>query len=471
MVQQDNGQNTIDQAIQEPMTTKRVRRLAVPVVAEYSLQVLVLAVNTLLVSRAGDTALAAVGISNPIIYIFLAVFAAISVGATVMVAQAHGGGKRTEVNTVARQAITWGLLLAIPLSVVTFALTPFLVGLFGDDAAVQSAAVSYLHVITATSSVMLLSFLCGGVLRGVGDGRTPLASAVVANVVSLFASWVLIEGHLGVPEYGIVGAAWGSVAGRAAGLTFTVAVLLGGRAIISLRGRQGWFPNPAIGLRIMRMGVPAGIEQLFNESGFAVLTGPVAALGAAALAANHIAFTALEVWFLTSLALSVTVTALVGQSVGAGRPADGMIAARIVRRWTVIWNLVGLAVLVVGARPILDVFSNDPDVIDGGVVVMVTVGFTLPLWGISLLTTGALRGSGDTRTPMIRSSIATWATVGLVWIGVQFFDAGMGWIWGSYLLTLPLVIVMNWRTFSRRVESPDTVLDAEQVQQLALAGD
>lgn len=468
---QQSTSSTNDQVMHEPMTHKRVRRLAVPVVAEYSLQVMVLALNTLLVSRAGDTALAAVGISNPIIYIFLAVFAAVSVGATVMVAQAHGGGKRSEVNTVARQAITWGLILAIPLSVVTWAATPFLVSLFGDDTAVQHAAVSYLHVITATSSIMLLSFLCGGVLRGVGDGRTPLASAVVANIFSLVASWILIEGHFGVAAYGIVGAAWGSVIGRAAGLVFMLGILMGGKAIISLRGREGWFPNPAVGLRILRMGVPAGIEQLFNETGFAVLTGLVATLGAAALAANHIAFTALEVWFLTSLALSVTVTALVGQSVGAGRPEDGMIAARIVRRWAVIWNLVGLVILVIGARPILDAFSNDPEVIDGGIIVMVVVGLTLPLWGVSLLTTGALRGSGDTRTPMLRSTVATWVSVGLAWIAVEYFDRGMGWIWGTYLVTLPPVIIANWRTFSRRVTSPETTLDPETVQQLALAGD
>ena len=119
-----------------------------------------------------------------------------------------------------------------------------------------------------------------------------------------------------------------------------------------------------------------------------MLTALVATLGAAALAANHIAFTALEAWFLTSLALSVTATALAGQSFGAGRPDEAMVAARIIRRWALVWNLVGMLVMVVGARPILSVFSNDPNVIDSGVVVMVVVGLTLPLWGLSLVTTG-----------------------------------------------------------------------------------
>ena len=451
----DVEQQDVRPADWEAMTPRRVRRLAIPVVAEYSLQVGVLAVNTLLVSRAGDTALAAVGISNPIIYLFLAVFAAISVGTTVIVAQATGAGNRREANAVARQAITWGLLLAIPLSVVAWSATPFLIGLFGDDPEVHAAGVKYLHVITATSAVMLLSFLCGGVFRGAGDGRTPLYAAILANIASLAASWVLIEGHFGVPAYGIAGAAWGSTIGRATGLVFLFIVLFSGKAVVSLRGRQGWLPQPATGLQIFRLGIPAGLEQMFNESGFAVLTGLVATLGAAALAANHIAFTALEAWFLTSLALSVTATAMVGQSVGANRPGDAMVAFRIIRKWVLVWNAVGLAVMVLGARPILKIFSDDAQVVDGGIGVMVVVGITLPLWGLSLLTTSSLRGSGDTRSPMIRSTISTWTAVGLAFIGVRFFDAGMEWIWGTYMFTLPPMIWRNFRAFRQRVTPPE----------------
>ena len=437
----------------EPMTRRRVLRLAAPVIAEYMLQVLVLAVNTLLVSKAGETALAAVGISNPIIYIFIALFGAISIGATVMVAQAHGAGDHRRANVLSRQAISWGLLVAVPLSITCFLLTPTLIGVFGDDSEVQAAAVSYLEVITATSVIMLTSFLCGGVLRGAGDGRSPLLAAVLANIANLFVSWTLIEGHLGLPAYGITGAAWGSVIGRAVGLTFLLAMMFGGKAVISLRGRTGWLPRWSSGRELFRLGIPAAIEQLFNESGFAALTMLVATLGAAALAANHIAFTALEIWYMPSLALSVTMTALAGQSVGARRPQDAMVAALMLRRWTLAWNFAGMAVMAIFSRPILRMFSDDPAVIHEGMIVMVVVGSTLPFFGLWLLTTGALRGSGDTHTPMIRGVIATWLTVGLAWIGVEFFDAGMGWIWGSYLIALPFAIIGNWLAFRKRAVS------------------
>jgi Na+-driven multidrug efflux pump len=116
--------------------------------------------------------------------------------------------------------------------------------------------------------------------------------------------------------------------------------------------------------------------------------------------------------------------------------------------------------MVLLARPVLNIFSDDPAVIDEGMVVMIVVGATLPFFGMWLLTTGALRGSGDTRSPMVRGVIATWLTVGLAWAGVTFLELGMGGIWGAYIVALPLAIVGNWRAFVRRAEqaerSPET---------------
>ena len=162
-----------------------------------------------------------------------------------------------------------------------------------------------------------------------------------------------------------------------------------------------------------------------------------------------------------SLALSVTATALAGQSVGARRPGDAMAAALILRRWTLGWNLLGAAVMVGLARPILNSFSDDATVIAEGMTVMIVVGLTLPFFGMWLLTTGALRGSGDTRSPMVRGVLATWLTVGLAWLSVTFLDMGMGGIWGAYMVALPIAIIGNWRAFQQRTARSTQVLELD----------
>jgi multidrug resistance protein, MATE family len=456
-----SGRAAADPTTFEPMTHRRIRRLAVPVVAEYTLQVSVVTVNTWLVSAAGDLALAAVGVANPILYILIAMFAAISTGATVLVAHAHGAQRPDRVNEVARQAITWGILLVIPLSAACYWLTPTLVRLFGDDPRVHAEAITYLHVISATVIVLFLSILCGSILRGTSDGRTPLLASILANIGGLVAAWVLIGGNLGVPSYGVAGAAWGSVIGRGVGLAYLLARMITGGTTVSLAGWQGWRPHLPVGRQIFRLGIPAGIEQLSNESGFAVLTMLVAALGASVMAANQIAFTALEIWFLTSLALSITLTALAGQSYGARRPQDALFAARVIRRWTLAWTGFGMVVLAAFPRPVLRLFSDSPDVVEAGVSLMRVIAVLLPCFGMLLVTTGVLRGSGDTRSPMVRSVIATWATVALAFVAVHWFEAGAEWIWGAYLLTIPVASWLNWRAFVRRSSVAMDDLDPE----------
>lgn len=445
----------------EPMTERRVLRLALPIVGEYLLQTSVAAVNTLMVSMAGATALASVAISTPVIFFFLALFSSVSVGATVLVAQSIGAGQADRAAQYARQALSWGLVLAVPLSVIGYLVAPKLVHAFGSDAEVQRLAATYLQIIGATSVVMLVSYLCGSIFRGSGDGRTPLKAALLANLFNLVTCYLLISGRLGFPELGVVGAAWGQVIGRGVGATFMIAILWRGTSTISLRGREGWKPHSSDGKKLFGLGIPAAIEQISNEGGFVVISMVTASLGVAAMSAHQIGFTALELWYMPALALSVTGTALVGQSMGAGRPEEGLIAARIVHRWVVAWMVFGLIVFVLGMNPILSIFTDDPVVMKEGRSAMLAMGLGLPAWGLWLTTTGTLRGTGDTRSPMIRGIIAIWTAVVLSWIGVYAFDLGLGWIWATYIIALPISIIGNWITFRRRIsraQEPTSVL-------------
>ncbi|MEZ4496234.1 MAG: MATE family efflux transporter [Thermomicrobiales bacterium] len=193
------------------MTQRRVLRLALPIIGEYLLQTGVAAVNTLMVSMAGATALAAVAIATPVIFFYLALFGSVSIGATVLVAQAIGAGDSHRAGQYARQALIWGLLMAVPLSLTLVLISPHLVHAFGSDVEVQGLAADYLRIIGATSAVILLSYLCGSILRGAGDGRTPFKAAILANAVNLAACFLLIQGRYGFPELGVAGAAWGRI--------------------------------------------------------------------------------------------------------------------------------------------------------------------------------------------------------------------------------------------------------------------
>lgn len=433
------------------MNQRRVLALALPIIGENLLQTTVGVVDTLLVSRLGDNAIAGVGVGAEITYFTLAILSAVSIGATVLVSQAVGAGDPGRANRFARQAISWGLLVAVPLSLLLFLLTPTIIGLFGTESDVRHLAIEYFEVIGATSAMLLLSYLCGAVLRGAGDAKTPLKAAVLANIVNIFAAYGLIFGHLGLPELGVAGSAWGATLGRGVSALYMLRALWKGHTPVSIHGRAGWMPKRHFGVDLFRLGIPAGIEQMMIQGGTTVLVVIVATIGSEALTAQQINFTVMSLALLPGMSLAIATTALVGQSVGARALDDAEKAATIGRRLSAGWMILAASIVVMLARYIVGIFSDDPDVLDIGTRGLRALAFSLPFWGLWVITAGTLRGSGDTRGPMYRGGLTIWTSVVLAFVGVHFFDLGIGWVWSTFLISAPISWIGNIIAFKRRM--------------------
>ncbi len=438
-------------AAPEPMTQRRVLGLATPIIGENLLQTMVGAVDTFMVARLGAAAVAGVGTGFEFVFFIISILSAIDIGATVLVSQAIGAGDKERANQLARQAIVWGLILAIPMSVVLYFAAPGIIGLFGTEPDVAAAATTYLEIIAATSVTLFLSFVCGAVLRGAGDSRTPLAAAVIANITNIVVAYTLIFGNFGFPALGVAGSAFGAASGRALGAAFMLILMARGHRAISLRGNWGWQPRVRTARQLLTLGVPAALEQVLSSGAFMVLLAVVALIGTPALAAQQIAFTALSTAFLPGIAFSITATALVGQSIGARIPSDARKAWSISLRWAIAWLGIGAVLVFIFSERLMGIFSSDPEVIGAGVSALHALSFALPFWAIWFVSSGSLRGSGDTRTPLLVGASTMWLSVLLAWIGVRFFDAGMGWVWSCFVVTSAPASLLMWWIFRRRV--------------------
>ncbi len=435
----------------EPMTQRRVLTLATPIIGENLLQTLVGAVDTFMVARLGAAAVAGVGIGFELVFFIISILSAIDIGATVLVSQAIGAGQQERANRLARQAIVWGLLFAIPVSIGMFVAAPTVIGLFGAAPDVTEAATTYLQVTAATSIALFLSFVCGAVLRGAGDSRTPLQAAVLANIVNVIVAYVLIFGHLGLPALGVAGSALGAAFGRSLGAAYMLVVMARGRKAISLGGSWGWRPRLAIARQLLTLGVPAAAEQVLSSGAFMVLVGVVALIGTHALAAQQITFTALSLAFLPALGFSIATTALVGQSIGARVPADARKASRIALRWALIWMGIGGVLTFLFSERVMNVFSADRAVIDAGTGALRALSIALPFWALWFVSSGSLRGSGDTRTPLLIGASTMWLSVLLAWIAVRWFGSGLETVWFGFVLTTAPASILMWWAYRRRI--------------------
>ncbi|MFL5758446.1 MAG: MATE family efflux transporter [Thermomicrobiales bacterium] len=441
------------------MTQRRVLALALPIIGENLLQTMVGAVDTLMVSQLGKEAVAGVGTSIEFVFFIISILSAVSIGATVLVSQAFGAGDHKRTHELARQAIVWGVLLAIPVSLLGLLFAGDLISVFGTEPGVARNATTYLEIIAATSIVLLLDFVCGSVFRGVGDSRTPLKAAMVANVINVIAAYLLIFGHLGLPELGVAGSAWGAAIGRGTAAAIMLTLLVRGKRSVSIRGRAGWRPHLEIGRSLLRLGLPAALEQMLMSCGFMTMVAVVALLGTVSLAAQQIGFSALSIAFIPGFGFAIAATALVGQSIGARDVAGAKKATRIAMIGGTLWMGTGALIYFIFARQIMDIFSNDPQVINAGVGALRALSISLPFWAAWSVNGGALRGSGDTRSPMYASVSAVWIAVGLAYLGVRAFDFGLAWCWLTFAITSPLAALWNRTRFMRRLSPEFGLLD------------
>lgn len=437
---------------QRQAMNRRVLGLAWPVVGENLLETLLGVVDTLLVAGLGMAAIAGVGSSLQIMFFILSALSALSVGSSILVAQAVGARDLAQASRLSRQALLWSVLLSVPLALIGFVLAGPIIGVFGMEPDVARIGAEYLQVTMGTVVVLVALVIGGGVLRGAGDSRTPMVVTAIANILNVALAYGLIYGHWGLPAMGAVGSAWATFAARGVALLLLLRALWTGRNGIGIAGAGGWRPDWSVARGVLRLGIPAAVEQILMSTAFLILTILVARLGTATLAAQRIAMSALSFCYLPAIGFGIAATTLVGQSIGARRPRDGAELARLATIWSTGLMTLNMVLLFIFATPVMRLFTSEADVIRIGAAALLVVALMLPMESIGIVMAGALRGTGDTRFPLVAGSAGMWGAVLLAWPALTFLGGGLPMAWAPWLITLPISSFVIWRHFRRRIK-------------------
>ncbi|MBT5874911.1 MAG: MATE family efflux transporter [Candidatus Latescibacteria bacterium] len=428
---------------------RRVFALAWPVIFESFLETSLGIVDTILVSRIGEFAIAGVGAAIQVLFFVIAILSALGVGSAVLVAQSVGAQRLDHAGSLARQSFLWGIVISIPLAIAGFFFSEEIAALFRLEANVAEVASGYIEITMGTAVVMTSRFLLGGVLRGAGDSRTPMLVTFGANIINVVLSYGLIFGYFGLPELGVLGSAWGTLIARILALAVILVVLWHGRNGVSIRGPVLIRPDIDIARQVLRIGVPAALEQLLITSAFSALTVAVAGLGTLTLAAHRITMNALSLSFLPGFGFGMAATSLVGQCIGAKRPDEAAIVARIATRWGMLWmSGVGVTVFLFGPE-IMGIFSDNPEAVSIGSSGLRVVALAQPFWALIFIQSGAIRGTGDTRFPLRVNTIGVWTSCILAAVLIEFFDGGLAAVWASFIVIAPIPAGMLWWRFRR----------------------
>lgn len=406
-------------------------------------------VDTLMVGRLGPEAIGAVGLASAV-FIAVAVFGmGLLLGLDPLVAQAFGAGRIDECHRWLVAGIWLASLATLPMVGVVYLLNlalPYI----GLPLPVVALAQPYLVVVGWSLPPLLFYVAFRRYLQAMNIVRPVTYTLIAANVVNAIANWVLIFGLYGAPRLGVTGAAWATFASR-----FVMAAAL---LLVILRHERHMTPrlrdtpltlDVARVLTLVRLGLPAGGQMLIEVGVFASATALAGWVSATSLAAHQIAIHMASVTFMIPYGLSSAAAVRVGQAIGR-RDADGAIVAG----WTAI--LLGVAFMATAALVFLTVpglliraFSDDSEVIATGVRLLFVAAVFQLFDGLQGVTTGALRGLGDTRTAMLWNLAGHWI-VGLPLGYLLCFRWGYGLVGLWWGLSVGLVIcgtslIVVWR--------------------------
>jgi MATE family multidrug resistance protein len=408
-------------------------------------------VDTLMVGPISPEAIGAVGLGSSI-FMGICIFAmGLLLGLDTLVSQAFGAGSIEECHRWLVHGVVLAIVLSVPVTLVLFWIANGLDG-WGIDPAVRVLAVPYVRVVAWSVLPLLIYAAFRRYLQGMHVVRPVTIALIGANLVNVIVNWILIYGKLGAPAMGVAGAAWATVLSRVAMAAFLLATIMyrergaSSSVFASLRLEPAWFS------RLLRLGFPAASQVTLEVGAFAAATALAGRLAPAALAAHQIAINYAAFTFMVPLGIASAGAVRVGHAVGRG---DAQAAARA--GWTALlfagfFMSIAAALFLSIPRLLLKAFTSDPGVLDVGVTLLFVAAIFQLFDGVQGVATGALRGLGDTRTPMLWNLAAHWF-VGLPLGYTLCFtvDRGVIGLWWGLSIGLIICGVALLIAWTRRV--------------------
>ncbi|MGI6149138.1 MAG: MATE family efflux transporter [Firmicutes bacterium] len=426
-----------------PELRQRVFKLAGPAIVENLLHTMVGVMDTAMVGRLGAYALASVGLANQIFNISLTVFAALATGSTALVARHIGAEQQDEASEVARQSLVVGVFVSGAVLAVLAGFGPWILRLLfprAEEAVLYHGGL-YVRIVAVAQMFNYFLIIINGILRGAGDTRTPMLITALVNCINVVLNACLIYGLGPFPAWGVAGAAVATAISQTIGGILAIRQLFAG-ALLSVKLSDSFRPNSTMIRRIMNIGVPAGVEQGIMRVAHLVYTMVVSSLGTVAYAAHQVALNAESLSFMPGSGFAVAATTLVGQSLGADRPDEAHRAGDEARRMAVVVMSIMGAVFLLFPRPIVGIFSRDPEVVELAVACLRLVALSQPALATIMVLAGGLRGAGDVR-PIMRITLVGFILVriGLAYLLAIVLEMGLIGAW------IGMVVDLFFRSF------------------------
>lgn len=380
-------------------STSRVWQLAWPSILSYLLFTTVGFMHIKIVADLGTSAVAAVTTGHRVFFLVQAILMGVSVAATALIARHWGANRVDRAEQVTWTTILLSIALGAALSLPVLLAPRAIAGLFGLDEQTTTTAASFIFWLGVFNVFSAINMILGTALRAIGNVITPLRYLSFSSLLNITFAYIAAFGVGPVPQFGVAGVALGGSFGA-----FLVT------AVFFLRWWRGHYALKALKIasidrdtarQLITIGAPAMLEQGIVQLAFLVFFAIVGQYGTTAYAAYGIGISLVSFSIVVGFGFGIAAATLVGQQLGAGKPELAMAAGwRSMRMALAAMVLLSMA-LVYFATDLARFMIDEPEVVELTVAFIYIIALVQPLMACEFTLSGALRGAGDTRYPLL----------------------------------------------------------------------
>ena len=422
-------------------TAQVVLALSVPSILQQMVVTAMEYIDAAMVGHIGAEATAAIGIVSSSTWLLHGILVGLYTAFSSQIAQYLGADRQADARGVLRQAMLFNLILGLAAAGFGIGISRFLPGWLGADLSLQANASAYFAIWSAALPFTMAMGMYAAMLRATGDALTPGLISVLVCGLDVVFNFFLINPPRPLTLFGTRVTVWGAglaVPGAALGTAFSnviggllaLAILLLRDGPLCIRKPGSWKITRACLLTLWRVGAPLAAERAALSSAQVVLVRIVSGLGTVAIAANSLGVSAEGLCYMAGYGIQDAAIALIGQAVGANRKD-------MAKRFAWLCTCIGIGIMALSgmglwvfAPALMGILSADAAVIALGARVLRIEAFAEPMFGASIVASGAMQGAGDSTACFVLNLVSMW---GIRLTLASFFAPrfGLAGVWGS----------------------------------------
>ena len=415
---------------------KNIFQITLPAVFDLLAQTLIMALDMKMVSSLGPSAISSVGVGTAGMYALIPALIAVATGTTALLSRAYGADNKLDGKKAFAQSFFIAVPLGIFLTIIFLLFSEQIINLVGNAKDMNlSDAILYQNMTVIGFPFLGVSIATFYAFRAMGENKIPMIGNTLALVLKVILNFLLVY----LFKWGIFGAALSTTLTRLFSAIFSIYLVFWSKKNwISLELKDLKF-DYFTSKRILKVGIPAAVEQLGLRIGMLIFEMMVISLGNLSYAAHKIALTAESISFNLGFAFSFAASALVGQELGKGSSQkalkNGYICTIIAM---IVMSTFGLLFFII-PQFLVSLFTKDKDVIELATMALKIVSICQPFSGASMVLAGALRGAGDTKSVLFITYLGIFLIrIPITYLFLDVLNLGLAGAW--IVMTIDLAI-------------------------------